>query len=26
MSRTPRAVDEVLKAFEKVRPRLRLAP
>jgi DNA-binding transcriptional LysR family regulator len=26
MSRTPRAVDEVIKAFEKVRPRLRLAP
>lgn len=26
MSRTPRAVDEVVKAFEKVRPRLRLAP
>ena len=25
MSRTPRAVDEVIKAFEKVRPRLRLA-
>ena len=26
MSRTPRTVDEVMKAFEKVRPRLRLAP
>lgn len=26
MSRTPRAVDEVLKAFEKVKPRLRLTP
>ena len=26
MSRTPRAVDEVIKAFEKVRPRLRLTP
>ncbi|MGE3473314.1 MAG: LysR family transcriptional regulator [Vicinamibacterales bacterium] len=26
MSRIPRAVDEVIKAFEKVRPRLRLSP
>ena len=26
MSRTPRAVEEVVKAFDKVRPRLRLAP
>lgn len=26
MSRTPRAVEEVIKAFDKVRPRLRLAP
>ncbi len=26
MSRTPRAVEEVMRAFEKVRPRLRLAP
>lgn len=26
MSRTPRAVDEVIKAFEKVKPRLRLTP
>lgn len=26
MSRTPRAVEEVVRAFDKVRPRLRLAP
>ena len=26
MSRTPRAVEEVVQAFEKVRPKLRLSP
>jgi hypothetical protein len=26
MSRTPRAVEEVIKAFDKVRPKLRLSP
>jgi hypothetical protein len=26
MSRTPRAVQEVIKAFERVRPKLKLAP
>ena len=26
MSRTPRAVEEVVRAFDKVRPQLRLAP
>jgi hypothetical protein len=26
MSRTPRAVQEVIRAFEKVRPKLKLAP
>ena len=26
MSRTPRAVQEVIRAFERVRPKLKLAP